>query len=111
VGRTIAGYSWAITSGASQASFVGATDGSTANLATSAAGTVVVQLTVTDNTGASLSSSQTITVSAAPVVVTPTNTGSGAGGGGGAMGAGWLAGLAVAVVLLLGAPGRRRPLV
>lgn len=105
-GRTITGYRWVITSGASLASFIGATDGSTVSLATSAAGTVVVALTVTDNTGASRSSSQTITIAAAPVVVTPTGAGS---GGGGAMGAGWLAGLAAAVLLLRVAPARRRP--
>ncbi len=102
-GRTITGYQWALTSGAGLASFVGATDGNAASLATSAAGTVVVQLTVTDSTGAVRSSSQTITVAAAPVVVvtppTPTTPSSG-GGGGGAVGGGWLLGLLAAVLLL-----------
>jgi len=103
-GRAITGYRWAITSGAGLASLIGATDGSTVSLATSGAGTVVVQLTVTDNTGASRSSSQTITVAAAPVVVTPAGS-----GGGGAVQAGWLLGLAAAVLLLWrGRPGRRR---
>jgi serine protease len=104
-GRSITGYSWAITSGARLANLVGATDGSTVSLSTSAVGTVVVQLTVTDSTGVARSSSQTITVAAAPVVVTPTPGGS---SGGGALQAGWLLGLAAAVLLLWrGRPGQR----
>jgi MYXO-CTERM domain-containing protein len=72
-------------------------------LATSGAGTVVVQLTVTDSTGATGSSTQTLTVAAAPVVVTPpptTTSGSSSGGGGGAVGAGWVLGLLAAAGLL-----------
>ncbi len=102
-GRTLTGFQWTLTSGAGLASFVGATDGSTATLATSGAGTVVVQLTVTDSTGATGTASQTITVAAAPVVVTPPNTntdGASSGGGGGAMGAGWVLGLLAAAGLL-----------
>ena len=101
-GRTVTGYQWVLTSGAGLASFTGATDGSTATLATSGAGTVVVQLTVTDSTGATGSASQTITVAAVPVVVTPPTTPSGStsGGGGGAMGAGWVLGLLAAAGLL-----------
>jgi hypothetical protein len=63
----------------------------------------VVQLTVTDNTGATGSSSQSITIAAEPVVVTPTTS----GGGGGALGAGGLLGLALAVIALSRAPARR----
>ena len=101
-GRSITAYQWAISSGADLASFTGATTGSTATLATSGAGTVVVGLTVTDSAGAARSAQFTVTVAEVPVVVvTPP---SGGGGGGGAMGAGWLLGLASAVVLL----GRRR---
>lgn len=101
-GRTITGYQWSLTSGAGLASFIGATDGNTASLATSAAGTVVVQLTVTDSAGTVRSSSQAITVAAATVVVTPppTSGGSSGGGGGGAVGGGWLLGLLAAVLLL-----------
>ena len=96
-GRSITGYQWAITSGAESASLTGATTGRSATLATNRVGSVVVSLTVTDNTGASTSSSQTITVAAVPVVVV---TAPGGGGGGGAMGAEWLLGLAVAAGLL-----------
>ncbi len=109
-GRSIAAYQWALTSGAGLASLVGATDGNTASLATSGAGTVVVQLTATDNTGASRSSSQTITVAAAPVVVTPPTPTAGGSGGGGAMAGGWLLGL-LAAVLLLWRQARRQPAV
>ena len=95
-GRSITGYQWAISSGAGLASFTGATNGSTATLATSSAGAVVVSLTVTDSTGASRSAVQTITVAEVPVVVVTAPS----GGGGGALGAGWLVGLASAVLLL-----------
>jgi len=61
-GRTIASHQWSVTSGAGLASFSGATNASTARLTTKAAGTVVVQLTVTDSAGASRSSTQSITV-------------------------------------------------
>ena len=114
-GRSLIGYQWALASGAGFASFTGATDGSTATLATTAAGTVVVQLTVTDNTGASNSASQNVTVAAVPVVVTPPTTppGSTSSGGGGAMGLAWvLALLAAAWVLRRAAslsPGTSAP--
>ncbi len=95
-GRSISSYAWAITSGAGLASFTGAINGRSATLATSAAGSVVVSLTVSDNTGASRSSSQAISVAAVPVVVTP-STGS---SGGGALGGGWLLALAGVVGVL-----------
>ena len=98
-GRSITGYQWAITSGGTFASLTGATTGRTATLATTRVGSVVISLTVTDNTGASTSSSQTVTVVDVPVVVV-TPPASGGGGGGGAMGAEWLLGLAVAAGLL-----------
>ena len=102
-GRTLSGYQWTLTSGAGLANFVGATDGSTATLATTGAGTVVVQLTVTDSSGATGRTSQTLTVAAAPVVVTPptsTPDGASSGGGGGAMGAASVLGLLAAAGLL-----------
>jgi serine protease len=105
-GRTLAGYQWAVTSGGGLASFVGATDDATATLATSAAGSVTVKLTVTDSAG--VQASQT-----ARLAVTPSGTstasaaggsadsgGGSSGGGGGALGWGWLAGLALAVLAL-----------
>ena len=64
-GASIASYAWAITSGSDIASFSGSTSGSTATLVTSGAGSVTVQLTVTDSRGVSASLSRTLTVTAA----------------------------------------------
>ena len=98
-GRTIVAYAWTLTSGGALASWLGATDGTTATLATRAAGVAVVQLTVTDSANARHSSTQMITVAAEPVVVTPPAP-EGGGGGGGALAWGWLLGLALAVRVL-----------
>ena len=106
-GRTITGTQWAITSGAGLASFIGATNGSTATLATRGAGMVVVQLTVTDSVGAVRTSSQSISVAAVVVVISPP-IGDGGGGGGAAPGLGWMAGLATAVLALAVLPRRWR---
>ena len=95
-GRSITAYEWTILSGATLASWVGATDGRRARLATLAPGEVVVQLTVTDSSQARQSRRETITVAALPVVVTPPATSS----GGGALAWGWAAGLALAVLAL-----------
>ena len=97
-GRSIAAYAWQISSGATVAAFSGATNGSTVTLITSAAGSVVVSLQVTDSGGSSTSSTATVTVQAAPVV-TPA-AGGGGGGGGGAMAVPWLGLLALAGVAL-----------
>ena len=96
VGRTIATYLWAITDGAAIASFSSATNAATATLATSAAGSVTVSLTVTDSVGQSDTASTTLTVSGPPPVVTPPATSS--GGGGGAMELGWLLGWLASVI-------------
>ena len=96
-GRSLVRYRWAITSGAGMAQLAGVTDGADARtviLVTSAAGAVVVGLTVTDNTGASHSSSLTINVAAPAPTPAPTSS------GGGALGGGWLWGLAAAVLAL-----------
>lgn len=100
-GRTVAGWRWSITAGATLASFSGPTDQPAVALATSGAGTVTVQLTVTDSAGATGTTSTTLTVGAAPVTV---SSAGGGGGGGGAVGIEGLLGLAAAVLLL-----RRRP--
>ena len=95
-GRTIVAYAWSVTSGSNVASLSGATDGPSATLVTQAAGSVTVQLTITDNTGQQASTSRTLAVSAVP---------SGGGGGGGALSPWWAVGL-----LLMGlALARRRP--
>jgi serine protease len=102
-GRSIAGYRWQITSGGAYAAFSGSTSAAVATLATSAAGSVVVSLTVTDSAGATGSASSTVNVQAAPVVtptaVAPTSS------GGGAMSAAWVALLGVAAFALRCAQG------
>ena len=97
-GRTLVGYHWAITSGSARAGLSGSTESSNVTIATSAAGEVVVALTVTDSAGASHSSSVTINVT----VPAPGPASS----GGGALGGGWLLGLGAAV-LALRRPRRR----
>ena len=97
-GRTIASYQWAVTSGGSIVpSLTGATS-PTATVVPTGAGTFTVSLTVTDSTG--VVSSEAVSVDVADVP----NSG---GGGGGALGAGWLALLAAAVVALRIVPGTR----
>jgi len=88
-GRSIASYQWQIDSGGTLAAFSGTTTGSSATLVTSAAGSVTVQLTVTDSAGATGSQSLTLTVQAAPAVQS-------SGGGGGASSVLWLALLGLA---------------
>ena len=89
-GRSVASYRWAVSGAAGVAALAGASDGASATLATSAAGSVVVTLTLTDSAGASQSRDIAILVGAAPA----------AAAGGGALGAGWLLGLGWAVFAL-----------
>jgi serine protease len=94
-GRNIVGWSWSIVSGGGAVGgFTSATNGASATLAPSAAGTIVVRLTITDNTGASTSSTASVTVSEPPP---PADTGK----GGGAISLLWLALLALAVLALV----------
>lgn len=84
-GRSIAAYRWEITSGAGLAHFSGATDQPTATLVADAAGSVTVQLTITDSAGQTASTSSALSISAAPAS---------SGGGGGALAPWWALGLA-----------------
>ena len=94
VGGTIVGRAWTIVAGGSGAArFDGATDGVTADLVPTRAGSVVVALTVADDRGAQSSTQLELAVA-------PADDG---GSGGGALGAGWLLALGGAVL------GRRRP--
>jgi serine protease len=101
---TINGYQWAITSGSDIASITSSTTAATATLMPTAAGTVVVSLTVTDSAGNSNTTSTTLTVAAAPVV-TPTPS---SGGGGGAMQFGWLLGWLASVIGVWAVTPRQR---
>jgi serine protease len=96
-GRSIAGYQWQITSGGGFAAFSGATNAASATLVTSAAGSVVVTLTVTDSAGATGKASSTLSVQATPATpVTPSSSGGTGSSGGGAISALWAAGLGLA---------------
>ena len=64
-GRSIVGYQWALTEGSSLAT-LSSTTGAATTLRTTEAGTVEVQLTVTDNLGATGSVTQTLQVGVAP---------------------------------------------
>jgi serine protease len=105
VGRNVASYSWTLRNGGGIVSgFNGATNGATASLLPSAAGSFSVQLTVTDDQGNSSVAQRTVTVVAATPAPPPTPA-PGSGGGGGAMGGGWLLLLAAATAAL----ARQRP--
>jgi serine protease len=91
-GRVIASRSWTLVDGGGVASgFAGPTDGVTATLNPSAAGTLVVRFRLTDDRGISVSTQQSIAVAAAP---------GGGSGGGGTPSFAWAALLALAVACL-----------
>jgi serine protease len=107
---------WSVVSGA--ANITPSADGSSATLTASAAGDVVVRLTLTDGANVTTRVDQPFRVAAAASTTPPTGTngntdtgGSGTssgGGGGGAMSWPWLAALAGAVLLLAAARRRAR---
>lgn len=90
-GETVSSYRWVITSGGTVARISGAATGSTVTIEALAAGSITLQLTITDSAGESDSETRTITVAAAP---------SSGGGGGGAAEPVWAAGLLLAVLAL-----------
>ncbi len=92
-GRTIIGYQWAITSGASIASLDGPTDTATVTLVAASEGVVGVSLRVTDSAGGVATASTTLSVAAAPVVVESSS-------GGGASSVIWVALLGLGVTSL-----------
>ena len=104
-GRSVTTWEWTLVDGGGIATaFSSATNASTAALTPSAAGSLVVRLTVTDDLGARASINQTIAVTAPapPVVAPPAATGG--GGGGGAVTLPWMLLLALAIALLWRAP-------
>jgi serine protease len=112
-GTSIQSYAWTLLDGGGIVSgFDTASNAATASLTPVAAGSFTVQLTITDNTGASASTTRAVSVAAAPVVVAPpastpsTGTGtsgttSGGGGGGGAASLWWVMGVLTAALALL----------
>jgi len=109
-GRTVASDQWTIlNAGTTGATITGANDGASVVVTPTAAGSFVIQLTVTDDLGAA--GSTTLSVAVVSGVVTPpasTPTGGGGGGGGGAIDAGWLALLLGAVAALAATAPRER---
>jgi serine protease len=97
-GSTIQKYQWAITDGAALASYSSATNAATATLATTAAGSVTVSLTVTDQAGQSDTTTTTLTIGPLPVVTPPVVTPPSSSSGGGAMELGWLLGWLASVI-------------
>ena len=93
-GRTITMYQWTIVSGASNASFAGASNTSSVTLNALAAGNVTLQLAVTDSVGATATTSTSITIAPAPIAAV-------SGGGGGALDWTWLFGITAVLVFLL----------
>jgi len=110
-GRSIVARRWnLVQGGGSVSAFSGATDGETVSMTPSAAGTVTVQLALTDERGFSTAADFTFSVAAAAGQPPGGGGGSsgGGGGGGGAMSWAWLLGLA-GVAAALSATGRRKP--
>lgn len=98
IGSTISSYAWRLVSSdpGVVSGFSSATNASSATLAPAGSGRFVVELTVTDSSGARSVTQTSVQVEP---VATPPSTGGG-GGGGGALSAGWLAGLGLAVLAL-----------
>jgi serine protease len=110
-GQSIATYAWTIlNAGTSGATITSAANADSVVVSPTAAGSFVIQLTTTDNSG--FVSTATLSVSViAPVVVTPpssTPTPAPSGGGGGALGVGWLLLLLAAVLSLAFVSARER---
>ena len=105
-GRSIVGWEWLLLSGGGAVSgFAGASNAASASLQPTAAGTVLVRLTLIDDLGGRSSADRSIVVGAASVPpVTPPSS----GGGGGAFSGVWLIGLALAVLALALERRRRR---
>jgi serine protease len=101
-GATITSYQWAISSGATLAGFTSSTNAASATLMPSAAGSVVVALTIVDSAGKQSTSSVTLGVAAAPVASTASS------GGGGAIQFGWLLACLAAVIGVRAVTPQRR---
>ena len=105
---TISTYEWTLADGGGIVTgFTGATNGPTATLTPSAAGTFVVTLKLTDANGVVTSESTSVAVGGSPAPAPAPAGAGGGGGGGGALGLGWLLGL-LGAVLALGADARSR---
>ena len=110
-GRSIASYQWTILNpGSTGATITGANDGASVVVTPMAAGSFVIQLTVTDDTGATSTTTLSVAVSGTSMTSTTPPAPSGGGGGGGALDVGWLALLLAAVAALAATRPRRAAL-
>ncbi len=107
-GRQITAWAWTLLDGGGTTTgFSTASNAASASFLPTAAGTVRVRLTVTDDLGATNTLEQSIAVAAVPTTPgLPGGGGGGSSGGGGAMSAGWLLLLAGACVGLVRRPRR-----
>jgi serine protease len=108
-GRQITLWAWTLLDGGGvTAGFSTASNAATAAFLPTAAGTVRVRLTVTDDLGQQHSTEQSVAVAAAPSTpgLPGGGTGGGGGGGGGAMSLLWLLLLAAAAAVLMRKPRR-----
>lgn len=120
-GRRIVGWTWTLVDGGGIVSALsGSTDSASVGLQATAAGSVIVRLTVVDDAGVASSAERALQVAAAPVVtppapvVTPAAPAAptpAASGGGGALSSAWLALLLLATGALAWPlrPGALRP--
>ena len=95
-GHSVASYAWSVVSGGGLAQISSGANSAVATLVTSAPGSVIVRLRITDDAGTVATADSTINVAAAL----------GGGGGGGAMNVRWLLALSAAVLLLWRRRGR-----
>ncbi|MET0335382.1 MAG: S8 family peptidase [Rhizobacter sp.] len=95
-GRTLATYQWTLVSGGGIVTALTGATNPTVTVTPTASGWFTVRLTVTDSSNAISTSEQAVYVGAAAAVPVTSD----GGGGGGALGLVWLAGLALAVVVL-----------
>jgi serine protease len=99
--RSVIGWSWSIVDGGGATSgFTSAINGPSATFATGAAGTVTVQLAVTDDLGAVSTGAASVAIASPPPPPPPPSPPPSGGSGGGATSPAWLLGLALAVALL-----------
>ena len=110
-GQSIATYAWTIlNAGTSGATITSATNADSVVVSPTAAGSFVIQLATTDNSGFVSTTTLSVAVIApvTPPASTPTPAQSAGGGGGGALGIGWLLLLLAAVVSLAFTAARER---
>ncbi len=101
LGATLTQYAWTIVSnGGIVSGFTSASNASTVAFTPTGAGSVTVQLVVTDSTGSSNATTRTVVVAAAPAPPPAAGGGGGGGGGGGAASWAWVAGVALAAAAL-----------